>query len=308
MRTSSLYTLTAPTGHGKTSLCVIIALAIATGREDILGLSVRKGRVAYLTFENPDDVRMRFMIAAYFLNIDVGVVDADIIILDMRHKPEAVLAGLEKEAIGNPFTLILIDTFAAFFDGDKVTDPVQAGEFFRRLRPMTKLPGLPTVIVACHPIKNATEDNLLPLGAGAIIGEVDGGLTLWKTCGVFKFHWQGKFRGPEFEPMFWRIEEVSSPEVVDAKGRQIMLPVMRPVTGDDAEQREQQDANLDLALIRTMEANPKGTQQEWGDAIGRVKSSINGRLQKLKKSRHVEETLGHKWRLTAKGVKEASNA
>ncbi|WOJ89895.1 AAA family ATPase [Methylocapsa polymorpha] len=71
VRASSLYTLTARTGHGKTAFLVAATLAIATGRPDILGLEVTQGRVAFLTFENPDDVRMRFMIAAYALNIDL---------------------------------------------------------------------------------------------------------------------------------------------------------------------------------------------------------------------------------------------
>ena len=73
-RGGSLYTLTAKTGAGKTALMVIMALAVATGRADILGLEVVKGRVAYLTAENPDDTRMRFMIACCLLNIDSAVI------------------------------------------------------------------------------------------------------------------------------------------------------------------------------------------------------------------------------------------
>jgi hypothetical protein len=59
LRASSLYTLTARTGHGKTAFLVVAALAIATGRKDIIGLEASRGRVAFLTFENPDDARMR---------------------------------------------------------------------------------------------------------------------------------------------------------------------------------------------------------------------------------------------------------
>jgi hypothetical protein len=59
LRAGSLYSLTGRTGHGKTAFLVVAALAIATGRPDILGCEVARGRVAFLTFENPDDVRMR---------------------------------------------------------------------------------------------------------------------------------------------------------------------------------------------------------------------------------------------------------
>jgi hypothetical protein len=33
------------------------------------------------------------------------------------------------------------------------------------------------VVVNCHPVKNATADNLLPAGGGTFLNEVDGNLT-----------------------------------------------------------------------------------------------------------------------------------
>jgi RecA-family ATPase len=165
LRASSLYTLTARTGHGKTALLVIAALAIATGRKDILGLDVPRGRVAFLTFENPDDVRMRFMIAAYAHNVLPSEINDSIVVLDARMKPELVYEGLDKLAKENPFNLVIVDTFAAFFDGDNTNDATQGGEFMRRMRPFSKIEGKPTTLVAAHPIKNAPEDNLLPYGS-----------------------------------------------------------------------------------------------------------------------------------------------
>jgi hypothetical protein len=306
LRTSALYTLTARTGHGKTGFLIVAALAIATGRPDILGLEVTRGRVAFLTFENPDDVRMRFMIAAYLLNIDLDEISDSIIILDIRIKPEEVLAKIQKLAETDPFTLVIIDTFAAFFDGNDTNDATQGGEFMRRLRPLAKIGGLPTVVVAAHPVKNATEDNLIPYGSGAILNEVDGNLTLWKTqaTGFVSLHWQGKLRGIDFEPVMFRFEEASSPDLLDAKGRQFMLPTMRPVSQETAEQRDKVEANLDLALLRAIAANPDGTQAEWAVAVGRGKTRVNQKLQQLRK--FVEPALGGKWRLTPKGLKEIS--
>jgi hypothetical protein len=308
LRTSSLYSLTVRTGHGKTAFLIVAALAIATGRQDILGLEVARGRVAFLTFENPDDVRMRFMIAAYLLNIDLDEIATDIVILDIRIKPEEVLAKIKTLAGAEPFTLVIIDTFAAFFDGNDTNDATQGGEFMRRLRPLTKIGGLPTVLVAAHPIKNAPEDNLLPYGSGAILNEVDGNLTLWKqpATGFVCLHWQGKLRGRDFEPVPFRFEEASSPDLLDAKGRQFMLPTLRPISPEVAEQRDKAEANLDLALLRAIAADPDGTQAEWAKAIGRAKSSVNAKLQKLKQLKLVEESLSGKWRLTSKGSKEAS--
>ena len=71
VRSGLIYTLTARTGAGKTALNVVMALAVGTGRPDVLKREVTKGRVAYLARENPDDIRMRFKIAAYLLNIDL---------------------------------------------------------------------------------------------------------------------------------------------------------------------------------------------------------------------------------------------
>jgi Bifunctional DNA primase/polymerase, N-terminal/AAA domain len=51
----SLYTLTGTTGTGKTLVLILMLLAIATGRRSILNLDVIRGRVAFLTAENPTD-------------------------------------------------------------------------------------------------------------------------------------------------------------------------------------------------------------------------------------------------------------
>jgi hypothetical protein len=81
---------------------------------------------------------------------------------------------------------------------------------------------------------------------------------------------------------------------------------MRPVSREAAEQRDKDETNLDLALLRAMIAEPDATQMEWGQAIRRAKSSVNAKLQKLKKLKFVDEGLG-KWRVTPKGMKEAGD-
>ncbi len=303
LRTSSLYTLTARTGHGKTAFLVASAFAVATGRRDILGIGAKRGRVAFLTFENPDDFRMRLMAAAYLYNINVN--EADIEILDYRVKPEEAVKELKRLADVTPFTLVVVDTLAAFFDGNVSNDATQGGEFMRRMRPMTKVSGLPAVIVAAHPIKNADESNLLPFGTGAVINEADGGLTLWKnpSTGLLTFHWQGKLRGPDFEPIAFRLEGICCPDVIDAAGKQFEIPVLRTCDVESAEARENSDSNIKRALLKAMIAAPEGTQAEWANAIGRSKSTVNGHLQKLKREKFVKETLG-KWSVTPQG-KEA---
>jgi archaellum biogenesis ATPase FlaH len=306
VRSGSIYMVTAKTGSGKTALLNTTALAVATGRNDILGREVAKGRVAYIAAENPDDLRMRLIVSAWLFNIDIAEISKNLLIMDQRCKPEELIIRLKSEQkSGGPFTLIIIDTLAAFFDGSDANDNVQAGEFMRRLRPMTQLDGHPSVLVAAHPVKNASDDNLVPYGGGAILNEVDGNLTLSKADGgAIKMHWQGKLRGVEFDPLFFKIELASSPDVIDAKGRQVQLPVMRPATEADAEQREQAEISTDLALLRAILAEPTATQAAWGIAISKSKQVVNKKLQKLKSDRLVDVVLG-KWSLTDRGRKAA---
>ncbi len=309
IRTGSLYTLTARTGAGKTAWLISVALALAAGRSDILGRDVEQGRVALLTFENPDDVRMRLKVSSWLLNVDIAKIVDKLLILDVRVKPEEALAKLAEAAEVEPLRLVLVDTLAAFFDGDNINDNVQGGGFMRRLRPITRLSGRPAVVVAAHPVKNAPQDNLLPYGGGAILNEVDGNLTLWRRsegpAGIVELHWQGKLRGLEFDPIPFRFEIATSPEVKDAKGREVALPTMLPVqvNSDDIEAREQADTNISVALLKAMQAAPKASQRQWADAIKSTSSTIGRRLHKLRDEKLVSVTLG-RWSLTTKGEKE----
>lgn len=304
VRSRSLYTLTARTGAGKTALMVAMAIAVATGRPDVLESEVERGRVAYLAFENPDDVRMRIMIAAYLLNVDLAELHDQLVIVDVRAKPEDILTTLKAEAKNGPFALILADTLAAWFDGKDINDNVQAGEFVRRARPLTSLPGFPTVIVGAHPVKGAGEEQLVPYGGGAILNEVDGNLTIWRKPGAstVHLHWQGKLRGAEFTPRAFRFESVGSPDILDVKGRQVQLPVIRPCSEADEEARGAEAINLDTALLRAMRDNPSGKQGDWAAVIGRDRSNVNRRLQHLKGEKLVEVTLD-RWFITQKGEK-----
>jgi hypothetical protein len=307
VRSGSIYTLTARTGAGKTAFNVIASLAVATGRPDLLGREVTRGRVAYLACENPDDIRMRFKIAAYLLNIDLDELLESILIFDRRAKPEDIHAELARLAKEEPFALIIVDTLAAFFDGKNINDAVEGGEFLRRLRPLTQIAGLPAVVVAAHPVKNAGEDNLVPYGSGAILNEVDGNLTLWKEkdTGSISLHWLAKLRGLEFDSIPFRIELAGSPDILDAKGREVQLPTLRPASEQFAEERARVENETARALLRQLHDNPGGSQQDWANAIGCSKSLINRHLKGLQTGGYAANELGE-WSITPKGEK-ASN-
>jgi hypothetical protein len=309
IRTNTLYCLTAKPGGGKTGFMVLAALAIATGRADILGIEVVKGRVLYLAGENPDDVRMRFMIACYLLNIDMLVIGDGVVIRDKRDKPEAVLKEIDRRFKADPtqtFAAIFIDTFGSYFDGANVSDPVEAGEFTRRLRPFTKVPGLPAIVVGTHPIKNATEFQLIPYGAGSILGEIDGNLTMWKEGNLTTLHWLDKLRGLDFAPIPFRFQISGSPDILDVKGRQVLLPTLMPATAIDAEARDAEEVATAIKLLRAMLANPTGTQFDWANEIKCSKSLVAKHLKKLGKDKMAEGALG-KWTVTIKGKTALKN-
>jgi hypothetical protein len=70
---------------------------------------------------------------------------------------------------------------------------------------------------------------------------------LWKE-GTIKLH-HNRLRGPEFEPRFFRIEQLSCPAIVDKSGRQILLPVLRPTTVMDVEELAAVENKNDIALL-----------------------------------------------------------
>jgi hypothetical protein len=136
------------------------------------------------------------------------------------------------------------------------------------------------------------------------LNEVDGNLTLWRKpdTATVHLHWQGKLRGLEFTPQPFRFEIVGSPDILDAKGRQVQLPVIRPIAPADEEARQAGDTNLAPRLLRAIKANPAGSQNDWAVAIDRSKSGVNRHLQGLRAEKLVDVQLG-RWFITARGEK-----
>jgi len=171
---------------------------------------------------------------------------------------------------------------------------------------MTKIKGNPAVIIAAHPTKNASDDNLIPTGSGAVLNDVDGNFTMSKS---HKLHWQGKIRGPEFIPVPFKIELVKAEILIDTKGRQIPAPVMLP--GASRSTADMDDAvvvgDTGRRLMRAMLSNPDGTQADWAKALNMAKSSINECLVRLKAGKLVTHISG-KWKVGQKGWAAVKNS
>jgi hypothetical protein len=90
-----LYGLTAKPGTGKTAWMITATLAVETGREDILGCGVERGRVAYVTIENPVDFKMKLAVNCYLHNISYDEIEPRVAIIDGRDTPEQIYEGLK---------------------------------------------------------------------------------------------------------------------------------------------------------------------------------------------------------------------
>jgi AAA domain-containing protein/winged helix-turn-helix DNA-binding protein len=299
---SYLYGLTAKQGSGKTAFMISAALAVGFDREDILACAVERGRVAYVTIENPVDFKMKLAVNCYVHNISYDEVEPRIAIIDGRDTPEQIFEGLRLDAEANGgFQPVCFDTFQAGFaaaGAGAFNDNEAVLGYLIRLRPLTTLPGLPSLVTAFHPTKNAGEGELIPYGGGATLNEIDGNLTLWKE-GTIKLH-HNRLRGPEFEPRFFRIERLSCPDIMDKSGRQILLPVLRPTTEMDAEERAIVSRNTKLELLRAMLAEPKGTQRDWATKTNLSPSTVNEKLKTLEGEKLVKKILDA-WVLTPNG-------
>jgi RecA-family ATPase len=199
-----LYAITGRTGEGKTTVCLRIAAHVAEGIE-LNGAAVARGRVLYLAGENPDDIRMRWIVLMEQMGLDENEIAVDFV--DGRFKiseiPDHILAAATKRE----YALVIVDTSVAFSQSIDENDNVQQLAHAEALRGLIDvLPGGPTILVCCHPPKNAGDDNLQPRGGGAVIAEFDGNLTCRRTETVTEVHHQGKFRGPDFAPMHFLLE------------------------------------------------------------------------------------------------------
>ncbi len=98
------------------------------------------------------------------------------------------------------------------FTGDDENDNKQMGDHARNMRKLCDLPGRPCVVALCHPTKRPSgTETCCRAAAAPIIAEVDGNLSLWAHDDkLADLHWTGKFRGPDFEKITFRLDTITT--------------------------------------------------------------------------------------------------
>lgn len=259
-----LYSLTGKTGSGKTSMMLLIAAFVGgymSGKKypTLDDHEIERGSVVYFAGENPNDVRIRWIAMAEFMGFDPDEIDIHFVLgrVSLDHDMDRIREKVLE--IGGAH-LVIVDTAAAYFEGDDENSNAQMSIYAREyLRPLTTLTGTPCVMVACHPAKNVAEDNLQPRGGGAFVAEMDTNLVAIRHAEFAELTWQTKIRGPEFNPIKFEFIEppVVSKKLVDSKGRKIRTIVAKAVTEEKYDQRMMRNYARGDEALKIMIDNPR---------------------------------------------------
>jgi hypothetical protein len=117
-----LYALCGKEGAGKTAILLLIAAHILLGRALGKKAAVR-GRVLYLAGENPTEVKMRWQALCLELGIDESELDMTWV-EGSKEKISKLLPKIHADcrSMSLEFTLVIVDTKQAFFEGKKGED------------------------------------------------------------------------------------------------------------------------------------------------------------------------------------------
>ncbi len=307
-----VYALTAPTNHGKTAIITTLIISLA-GKLRFAGRMVVPGNILVLAGENPDDFTGRLIATAQELGIDISSLTGRLRIVPRTFPLAPNLDEIHHEVLHHQreVALVVVDTSAAFFSYQDENDNVAARQHAQDLRELTTLPGHPSVLVACHPAKGATRDNLMPRGGGAFIAEIDTNLICWQEGDVTTLHHQHKIRGPGFEPIKFRLVQRPINDFSYPDGRVPHTVVAVPLNESEAAEVEEKVVQDENRLLYAMLHHPRESIAGWarlcswktpkGDPL---KSRVHRILQTLEGDRLVKKFRG-KWILTETGKHEA---
>jgi hypothetical protein len=227
-----------------------------------------------------------------------------------RFKISQLIERIRQEVIQiGGVSLLIIDTSAAYFEGEDENSNVQLGTHAARMRGLN-LAGGPCTIINCHPTKNAADDALVPRGGGAFVAEVDGNLTARNDDMTVELHWQEKFRGPDFPPMHFLLNEVTHERLVDSKGRLVRTVVATHLSDTAKEDMLKAAGRDEDELLKVLRNNAGASLTDLAKLLNWLtakrepsKSKVQRVLNRLKKEGFVRHER-RSWTLTPKAQKQ----
>ena len=303
-----LYGITGKSNAGKTAIAVSLAACVGAGKSFGRHQSV-VGRVLYLAGENPEDIRLR--IKAYCVSMFLPDAFNNVTFISRSFSITQHFEELMElsESVGG-FDLVLVDGKTSFFTGDEENDNTQAYAQALELRSLTRLVGLPSVAVLCHP-NRAVEgaEGLLPRGGSAFLNELDGNLTAWNSGGVVSLS-QNKIRGADFEPVKIKLDVFIFPDIKTNFGTPITSVIAKPLNMNESELLEEQAESEENRLLALVNSNPKATLREWATLLGwndrngqPMVSKVSRTLSQLKADKMVRKVRKN-WKITTAGKAE----
>ena len=303
------YSLTAKTGHAKTALAAYFMMAVSEPRCVPWELVSSPCDVLFCSGENPDDLKMR-VLGHYNEKPDLKGSRRHYVegVFDIEQNYSVIKRAAEKiDDLG----LIIIDTKQAFQGIDDDNSNTENLEFASICRRLTFLPSRPAVLVLCHPIKNATKDNLIPRGGSSYLNEVDGNLCQWLEQGVVTLHWAGKLRGTNFDPIKFKLKTTSHPKLLDKYGRSIDTVVLDRLSEMEGRQIYKENVSRQDKVLLSVARYPDqsvsdrcfdcGLVNKNGDA---QKSSMHRVLGELVLDKLIKKLRKSRYELTSYGQKE----
>ena len=302
------YSLTANTGHAKTALASYLMCAVSEPEAMPWERVHDKCDVLFCSGENPDDLKMRILghrnenpklqgSGRYYIE---GI-------FDLEHSYTSIK---EKAAIIPDLGLIIIDTKQAFQTIENDNDNAENLRFASACRKLTFLPSRPAVVVLCHPIKNASKENLVPRGGSSYLNEVDGNLSQWRSGEIVTLHWSGKFRGRDFDPIKFKLKTATHPVLLDRYGRKIETVILERLHDLDADELRKETLKLEDKVLLSVYKYPEqsiadrcfdcGLKNDKNEA---QKSTMHRLLQALSEQKFIKK-VRRRWELTPAGKKE----
>ena len=302
---SFVYSLTAKTGAGKTAITLAMALEVARGGS-FAGTTIDKGKVLYLAGENPNDHRNRWIAMGEHLGFNPSAIDVYFMPNPFGLSEAMPRIRAKAEELGG-IDLVIVDTAPAYFQGEDENDNVELGNHARDIRELTTIKGTPAVIANCHPVKRANADDLIPRGGGAFLAEVDGNFCCMKKEAMVEFHWQGKLRGPDFEPIAFEIAVVTAEKLKDSKGRNLLTAIARFMSHAEHQKMEDASQSRQHEVLGAMLQREKASIAELASDLGWFykdgapnKSKVNRLIEMLRTDKLVTKVF-NRYLLTKSG-------